>query len=244
MTMSPDELSPEADAAVRRALHVDEPMPPQVWARLQAALAAEEADQPATRSATAHGGSSRWLPGLAAAAVLVIAGALVWPNLQPDAAAPVAASAPQVATAEAAQDGAARMAAPANAAPVSPLATSPLAVGPVPMLESGTDYRSGAIDDSVIRLASNVVPDDTPTAGDDGFTATADGINDCLGALLRRAESPNPEPLVIDRATLDGLEIGLLVLAPTGQRYEVFVVDLGCSAGNPGIRLHRWVSAP
>ena len=99
------------------------------------------------------------------------------------------------------------------------------------------------IDDSVIRLASNVVPDDTPTAGEDGFTATAEALTECVTALLLLAESPDPQPLVVDRARLDGREVGVLVLAPTGQRFEVFVVDLGCSAQDPGVRLHRWVSA-
>lgn len=217
-----DELSPQAEADLRRALRVDEPMPDQVWARLHTALADEAGRPPAHRRS-----GSLWFGGIAAAAVLVVAGAVLWPTMQQDVPAPVAA--PMLAAEpEAADAAAARMAAPAS----------------VPVVESGTDYRTATIDDSLIRLASNVVPDDTPTAGDDGFTATPQALNECLSALLLLAETPDPRPLVVDRATLDGLDVGILVLAPTGQRFEAFVVDLGCSAQDPGVRLHRWVPAP
>lgn len=222
MSQSNDELSPQAQADLQRLLQVSDPMPDAVWARLNTAIEAEAAGR---RPRGARG--SRWLTGLAAAAVLVVAGAVVWPALQPDAPGPVAA--PMMA------------ATPQAAGDVAALRTAP--VSGLPVVESGTDYRTATIDDSVIRLASNVVPDDTPTAGEDGFTATAEALTECVAALLLLAESPDPQPLVVDRARLDGREVGVLVLAPTGQRFEVFVVDLGCSAQDPGVRLHRWVSA-
>lgn len=222
MSQANDDLSPQAQADLHRLLRVSDPMPDEVWARLHAAIEAEAAD----RRPRGHRGS-RWFTGLAAAAVVVVAGAVLWPTLQPDAPGPVAAPM-MAATPQAAGDVAALRAAP---------------VSSVPVVESGTDYRSATIDDSVIRLASNVVPDDTPTAGEDGFTATAEALAECVTALLLLAESPDPQPLVVDRARLDGREVGVLVLAPTGQRFEVFVVDLGCSAQDPGVRLHRWVAA-
>lgn len=228
MTMPDDERSPEQHAALQRLLAVSEPMPDAVWARLQLALA-QEADSTQRRRRR-----SPWLPGLAAAAAVVVVGALLWPTLGGERAEPVAA--PEAVTMQAA---------PASAAAAADQSMTRIApAASVPVLESGTDYDADAIDASVIRLASNVVPDDTPTAGEDGFTATPEGLNDCLGAVLIRAQTPDPRPLVVDRATLDGAEVGVLVLAPSGQRYEVFVVDLGCSAQDPGIRLHRWVPAP
>lgn len=222
MNASNDDLSPQAQAHLERLLEVREPMPDEVWARLQTTLEAEAA----SRRPRGNGGS-RWFGGLAAAAVLVVAGALVWPTLQPDAAEPVAA--PMLAATPPAADQAPEL----RAAPVSS----------VPVVESGTDYRTATIDDSVIKLASNVVPDDTPTAGEEGFTSTEQALSECVSALLMLAESPDPRPLVVDRARHEGQEAGVLVLAPTGQRFEVFVVDLGCSAQEPGVRLHRWVSA-
>lgn len=222
MTHANDDLSPQAQADLRRILRVGEPMPDEVWARLQTALEAEAAG----RRAHGHGGS-RWFGGLAAAAVLVIAGVLVWPTLRPDAPEPVAA--PMMAATPAAVGDAAEL----RAAPALDL----------PVVESGTDYRTATLDDSVIRLASNVVPDESTTAGTDGFTATPEALAECVSALMLLAESPDPRPLVLDRARLDGREVGVLVLAPTGQRLEVFVVHLGCSAQDPGVQLHRWVTA-
>lgn len=162
--------------------------------------------------------------------------------------APLAAAAPPA-------DGAAPSAPAPVAAEAAPVASmrsrsdAPFAARQV--MRSGTDYTAETIDQAVMtlvdtvdashaRLMSSVAQEPDPTEGDTGFTATVEGIAGCLRALTAAADR---QALLIDRATFQGADAGIVVV-PVGlaasdhstpfQQIDIWVVTPDCgTAANP-----------
>ena len=243
------ELPPlDPDLAAWFAAAPSPAMPPEVWDRIEAALAAEPplAASPAEPGNVVDLGEqrerrrSKVLPILAGAAGVVLVGAVVIPTMRAgNAPAPVA---------EAPPGGGASAAA---ALPASPdMVGSPRsATMPRMMMSTGTQYASTAMLDQVGSLlatagitdASAVAdmsaaepPATVETVGTEGFTATAETLADCLERLgMTATETP---ALVIDRATYDGTDAAVIVAVksvtdPAAQpaTLDVVVVGSQCS---------------
>lgn len=212
------------------------PMPADVWAGIEARLAAEPALIPAG-SADSRGvvdlgaersrrRSRRALPLLVGAAGLVIAGAVVLPAVQTSSPAPVAdgASSAQPAVVAAAPspdasgDGGVASA-PASASPDSAPRTEP--VMPRTMVATGTDYTADALPAQVTTLLATAGMSDstavaaamaaspaTATLPGVGLASSPEALADCLGRLGLPSGSV---PLVLDTATVDGRDGSVIV---------------------------------
>jgi hypothetical protein len=212
------------------------PMPAEVWAGIEARLAAEPALIPAS-SADSQGvvdlgaersrrRSRRALPLLVGAAGLVVAGAVVLPAVQTSSPAPVADGAssaqPAVVAAtpspDASGDGGVASA-PASASPDSAPRTEP--VMPRTMVATGTDYTADALPAQVATLLATTGMSDstavaaamaaspaTATLPGVGLAASAEALTDCLGRLGLPSGSV---PLVLDTATVDGRDGSVIV---------------------------------
>ncbi len=212
------------------------PMPADVWAGIEARLAAEPALIPAG-SADSQGvvdlgaersrrRSRRALPLLVGAAGLVVAGAVVLPAMQTSSPGPVAdgggsaqpaivASTPSP---DASGDGGVASA-PASASPDSAPRTEP--VMPRTMVATGTDYTADALPAQVATLLATTGMSDstavaaamaaspaTATLPGVGLAASAEALTDCLGRLGLPSGSV---PLVLDTATVDGRDGSVIV---------------------------------
>ena len=242
-------------------------MPPEVWSRIEAALAAEPPftsgmdDQPplvagAAGAADAAPGApvadlgahrarrSRVLPVLAGAAGVVLIGAVVLPAMRAgNAPAPVAdgGGAPASVAASAASPG---MVGSSDSA-----ARAETVAMPRMMMSTGTQYASAQMPtqlstllstagistaDQVVDMASAEPPTDINPVGTEGFTASEDSLADCLARL---GMSPDRMPtLIIDRATYDGQDAGVIVaMKESGSQGEtpavldVVVVGAQCT---------------
>ena len=212
------------------------PMPAEVWAGIEARLAAEPALIPAS-SADSQGvvdlgaersrrRSRRALPLLVGAAGLVVAGAVVLPAVQTSSPAPVAdgASSAQPAVVAAAPSPDASgdgevASAPASASPDSAPRTEP--VMPRAMVATGTDYTADTLPAQVTTLLATAGMSDstavaaamaaspaTATLPGVGLAASAEALTDCLGRLGLPSGSV---PLVLDTATVDGRDGSVIV---------------------------------
>lgn len=268
-----DEPDDATEARVTEALRVSAPMPDDVWARLERALHAEASSavpaQAPLATVTPLRRRTPLLAGLAAAAAVVVAMAVVVPNLmQSSTDSAVVASEPlpgveSVAAAAPMAKAAAPLTTQAEAAAQAPAdqASTPLAARQVMM--SGTDYTPETMDEAVAtlvdsvdvnhaRLLSSVSQEPDPTAGSDGFTATTEGLAGCLQALTA---STAERALVVDRATFNGADVGIVVV-PSGagasdpsmpfDSIEIWVVRPDCSSVKASIVWHDTmpVSAP
>lgn len=218
------------------------PMPPEVWERIEGALAAQPpftASDAAPVAAATPSASvsdlsehrrrrSRVLPVLAGAAGVVLVGAVVVPAMRAgNAPAPVAdqaggAPASVVAAPDPSPD---MVAAPKSAAM------------PRMMMSTGTDYASAAMPDQVAPLLqtagltdaaavatmSSTLPTDLAPVGTGGFTSSPESLADCMGRLGMTPDGP--PALVVDRATFDGADVGVVVTVNT----------LPASAGEPAV---------
>lgn len=245
------ELPPlDPDLAAWFAAAPSPAMPPEVWDRIEAALAAEPplAASPAEPGNVVDLGEqrerrrSKVLPILAGAAGVVLVGAVVIPTMRAgNAPAPVA---------EAPPGGGASAAVALPASPSPDMVGSPRsATMPRMMMSTGTQYASTAMPDQVGSLlatagitdASAVAdmsaaepPATVETVGTEGFTATAETLADCLERLgMTATETP---ALVIDRATYDGTDAAVIVAVksvtdPAAQpaTLDVVVVGSQCS---------------
>ena len=100
------------------------------------------------------------------------------------------------------------------------------------------------------RLMSSVTQESDPTEGDSGFTATVEGLAGCLLALTA---SPDRRALVIDRATFQGADAGIVVV-PVGlaarddatpfDRIDVWVVTPDCGTSADPVVWHGTLSLP
>ena len=139
---------------------------------------------------------------------------------------------------------AAPSAAAAEAAPMASVrsrAAAPFAVRQV--MRTGTDYTADTIGEAVMalvdtvgagqtRLMSSVTQEPDPTEGATGFTATVEGLAGCLLALTAASDR---QALVIDRATFQGADAGIVV------------VPVGIAASDPATpfdQIDIWVVTP
>lgn len=216
------------------------PMPADVWAGIEAHLAAEpalipagSADSPGVVHLDAERSrrrSHRVLPLLVGAAGLVVAGAVVLPALQTSSPAPVAdgASSAQPAVAAAAPSPDARgdagvatapEAASPDASPDTSTATEP--VMPRAMVSTGTDYTADALPAQVTTLLATAgMSDSTAVAAAmaaSPATSTLPGVGlasspETLSDCLGRLGLPSGSvPLVLDTATVDGRDGSVIV---------------------------------
>lgn len=217
-------------------------MPAEVWERIEGALAAQPpftASDAAPVAAATPSASvsdlsehrrrrSRVLPVLAGAAGVVLVGAVVVPAMRAgNAPAPVAdqaggAPASVVAAPDPSPD---MVAAPKSAAM------------PRMMMSTGTDYASAAMPDQVAPLLqtagltdaaavatmSSTLPTELAPVGTGGFTSSPESLADCMGRLGMTPDGP--PALVVDRATFDGADVGVVVTVNT----------LPASAGEPAV---------
>lgn len=248
------------------------PMPPDVWARLEGALAAEPplvasgsprvadlaTERRTRRSRTA-------LPLLAGAAGLVLVGAVVVPAMRGGDPAPVVADGTLVTTAVAGSTPAAApqpsAALPGEAAPSAPASDAPanadVAALPRAILQTGTDYSADAMPSQVTTLLATVGLTDqgdvseamtaTPAATDmpgTGLAATPESLADCLGRLGLPAGST---PLLLDTATFDGRRAGVIVTvgaATDGQPRGLHVVAVGWDCAETDVAAARHWDLP
>ena len=228
--MTGEPLGPlDPDVAAWLAAAPAPPMPPEVWARIEGALAAEPpftptGEAPLVAAPLAAPGSTpppvadlaerrerhrggRLLPVLAGAAGLVLVGAVVIPAMR-------------------AQDGPAPVAEGNGGQPAVVAQPSPERQAPLPrmMMSSGTDYASaqmpeqvtpllataGITDAASVATMSTTAPLDVTPIGSSGFTSTDDSLADCMGKL--GMEPDGLAPLLIDRATFDGADVGVVVM--------------------------------
>lgn len=259
-----------SDVPVVRPDATSPPMPDAVWERLTAALAAEPRLAPVVQMRPRR----RWLPAMAAAAVAVVAVGVVAtvmrPTATPVADAPVAQP-PGAASARASAGTPVDSAAKAQAAPVAdgvqapPPDPGPMVGAPAPttrsmimptrvLMTSGTQYTSAGLDqqvDGLLTRAGAATPDlssavPTPVAlapvGQGGFTADLTALRDCITGLMH---SSSATALIVDRATFDGADAGI-VIVPSRGRVDVWVVGPECGSTAPAIMhhlLHDWTAA-
>lgn len=258
---APDEMT-AVESRVLDVLRVDEPMPAEVWSRLSSALAAEAAVRQRP-----HRGFP-WPVGLAAAAVLVIAGVVLWPRVQL-APAPVAEAAPAAASAGVlaaeppaeppagltrssdADAGQPNSGQPDSGQPDSgPAGSGPADVVAMAVTSSGIDYTRANLDEQVMaqldamqaanpRLLSNV---ETMTP-DPTQTEGATGFTSSIASLRSCVAGVTRDALAlfVDRATYQGQDVGIVVAMPNGAGFEVYVVQADCSASDPAVILAVWL---
>lgn len=244
LTAPPD---PAADAAVRAALAAlpAPAMPDAVWQRLSAVLADEQrARDPhdpsvvvlgtrSQRREQARTRRSRLLAGLAAAAVVVVVGGVAVTALRGGGSGPgpVAAGVPDAAGA-------------GSAAPA------------LRVLQTGTSYTQDGFGQQVNALLDRdevepAVPlgldaesagapvtelqRDVAPVGADGFTASWGGIRACVAGLVTATQVG--QAIVVDRATFEGRDAGVVVLAAdqTPTTVDVWVVEPGCGEVDPRV---------
>lgn len=248
MTEHPDdemwahrELPPlDPDLAAWLAADPAPAMPADVWARLEAALAAEPPLVSAAPGVVDLAAERRRrrpraaLTLLAGAAGLALVGAVVVPALQGGDPAPIVADAPLTTTAaepppadDAPTDVAPQPTAalPGEAAPVAPAPDAPMTSGvtalPRAMLETGTDYSADAMPSQVTALLATAgLADSTdvsqamtasPTATQMPGTGLAATPESLADCLGRLGLPAGSTPLLIDTATFDGQRAGVIV---------------------------------
>jgi hypothetical protein len=219
-----------------------EPMPDWVWTRLSSALAAESSARaaathdnvvalPTSSAAPAEPRRFRWVGGLVAASVAILAitvGVQVMNGSSSgDLVAGGAAKAIPTAVAQAggapgeSAEAAAQSAPQAFAAPAPSAATADSAEQPAKMvLDSNTKYTQAGLTGQVTSLldrinvhsareADQMPPQPVTLPVEGGFTSSWTSLRDCLTWLAR---SPGVQALVVDRGTFDGVEAGVIVI--------------------------------
>lgn len=227
------------------------PMPEQVWSGIEARLAAEPPLVPAgvvdLQAERTRRRPGKALPLLAGAAGLALVGAVVLPSMQTSSPAPVAdgassaaavvaGAAPTSAASTKAEDGGVAGA----PAPVSS-ATEAAPAMPRAIVSSGTDYTAdtlptqvttllastGMTDSASVASAMTADPTTTPTPGT-GLASDPVALADCLGRL---GLPPESVPLVLDTATIDGVDGHVIVTLgaqdASGQPTALHVVTVG-----------------
>lgn len=226
-------------------------MPDEVWAQLQQAFVQEH------QARTTPSRSRRpWLLVAGAAAAVVIVGGVLFGASRSPSPTPVAETAP---TALSSSDRSAIANADPSAARIVTAGLAPARM----VLASDTNYEKTRIRDQIGALLAGVgVDDDTDvatmpqaaspqTVGSTGFTATVEGLRDCLTSLT---QNTTVQALVVDRAQFEGFDAGVLIL-PSGVAAEgtpdpsmtaqtsvgpldVWVVDPACDVLDPHVMLH------
>ena len=209
---------------------VTEPMPQEVWERLQGVLAAESAARIATTAAPVihlnrrSSASRRWASGLVAASVVVLAGVVLAGALREDEA-PVAADASV-------------LAAPKALAAASVLPGGSFVPPAKHITHSQTDYSLSDFPDQVDDLVADAGLDPAAESADLARTAPEQvAVSPILAKPLKRLRdcvtdvlhSDQRSALLVDLSTFEGEPVGVL-LSPTPDPawLEVSVVDTDC----------------
>jgi hypothetical protein len=258
-------LDPELSAWL--AADTPGPMPEEVWSGIEARLAAEAPLVPAgvvdLQAERRRRRPGRVLPVLAGAAGLVLVGAVVVPSLQTSSPSPVAdgasSAAPMVAAeGPASADPGSVVVAPAptqtEATQTEPTQTDSSPAMPRAMVSSGTDYTADALptqvttllasagmaDSAAVASALTATPTETPAPGV-GLASSPEALADCLGRL---GLPPESVPLVLDTATIDGVEGSVIVTVGAqgadGRPTSLHVVAVGqdCNDGDVAAARH------
>lgn len=223
-------LRPPAGPRPGPALDAD-PMPDWAWDRLHAALADVAVASVSAGPRRPARAAGRWVGGLAAAGVVVIAIGVAVTVLRPGGADVVATqaaggAAPKIAAASAfaaeaaPANGAADSAADSAAAPEAALA-GPAEPAARVVVASRTAYEPATLRDQVATMVKTAgFPTLRQTQSraaaapalpvTDGFTATWQQLRDCITWLTH---SDQAQALVVDRGTYSGSEAGVVVAA-------------------------------
>jgi len=221
----------DPDLAAWLAADPDPTMPDEVWARIEERLAAEQplaavvaptatVDLAAARTRR----RSRVLPVLVGAAGVAIVGAVVLPTMR---------TAAPVSDVPASAQPAAAAGSPGQAGPqASPDASTRSAQAPAPpnadampraMVATGTDYTADAMPAQVATVLADAGMADTSAVAEAaastaspsppampglGIASDPLALADCLGRL---GLPPEATPLLVDGATFDGREAGVIV---------------------------------
>ena len=93
---------------------------------------------------------------------------------------------------------------------------------------------AGLTDAAAVATMSSTAPTDVPLVGTGGFTSSPESLADCMGRLGMTPDGP--PALVVDRATYDGADVGVVVTVNTlptdaGEPavLDVIVVGSECS---------------
>lgn len=249
------------------------PMPEEVWARLEARLAAEPplsgASMPPLPEGVADLGEQRRksrrgvrvLPLLAGAAGVALVGAVVIPSMRSSEPPPVAEGPAGVlaVTSSAGPD-------PDQPGEAQPVQSSPAVAsgGPAAMpravLTSGTDYTTEALPEQVVTLlastgmadgsavADAMVASPTPTELPGvGLASSPEALADCLGRLGLPADAL---PLVLDAATIDGRAGSVIVTVteaetePPGEPLTLHAVAVGQDCTDDDVAAARHWDVP
>jgi len=242
-------------------------MPEEVWASLQARLAAEPplsgpsdprglpegvADLSEQRRKT----RVRVLPLLAGAAGVALVGAVVIPTMRSADPVPVAEGPAGVlaVTSSAGPDPE-----PPVQSPPAPALGSPAAM-PRTVLTSGTDYTTEALPEQVVTLLASTGMADGSAVADAmvaspaatvlpgvGLASSPEALADCLGRLGLPAESL---PLVLDAATIDGRAGSVIVTVteaaaePPGEPLTLHAVAVGQDCTDDDVAAARHWDVP
>jgi hypothetical protein len=215
------------------------PMPPDVWGRLEAALADEAAPQPDSGGGTSTAPAvvplrrrRRWVPTALAAAAAVVAAGLIIPRIGGGGPAPVALSEAPDSVAATVQQAVTIDALPAHH-----------------LVASGTDYSTAALGEQVLgvlgtvgmgqpeqvvaRASLRTVGSAPALVGADGMTADLQSLHDCVAAFAGGGDKA--PALLVDRARFGGQDAAVIVLVenlrtdPLGATLRIVVVRPGCS---------------
>jgi len=232
-------------------------MPGDVWERLAAAIAAEPqlvvSGPLATVTAMSPRRRTRWVSGLVAASVALLAlGVVVQAVRTPS---------PEVVVAEAATKGMTSNQAGATQTEATQVEATQLDSGePNTMagvsgqtmparhvVASGITYSRSTMQDQIGDLfdrigvadarAMDSIVQETPenlVEGNTGFTASVESIRACIAALIL------PDDLgtvVIDRAKFEQQEVGLILDLTPNKTIKAWLVGLDCGQGGPSIML-------
>ena len=248
-------LGPNSDGSesgLPDQLMPDQRMPEDVWERLAAAIATEPplmvAGPLATVTALSPRLRTRWVSGLVAASVALLAlGVVVQAVRTPS---------PEVVVAEAATKGMTSDQAGAiqteatqleSGEPNTMAGVSGQTMPARHVVASGITYSRSTMQDQIGDLfdrigvadarAMDSIVQETPAnlvEGNTGFTASVETIRACIASLIP------PDDLgtvVIDRAKFGQQEVGLILDLTPNKRIKAWLVGLDCGQGGPSIML-------
>ncbi len=243
-----------------------EAMPPEVWARLSRALADEAAARSgatagnvvplAPRAERAEHRSLRWAGGLVAASVVLVALGIAVSTLSLGGGSGEAIMAGDAPVALASSDAAGAADAAAKSAGLAPTPEAFAAESVAPqaarmVMASNVNYTRAGLTDQVATLLDEVdvhTPEEaslmpvTPVALpiEGGFTQSWEALRACLTWLAKSAQA---QALVVDRATYEGTDAGVVV-APASQVDPATSPPPTTTLASPMGTLDVWVVKP